>query len=147
MTLMRGSLDRTIVQFNQKIIAHQMIQDHSLSHQQREKRMSVGELNTQREDSIFLTLYHLLYGSNTVFTSTIGCRSFHRCVTVFRVHLSTRVYRHMFQSLLIVRSHLQTVTSHSHDCKNMFRVLQTVDFCVEQLDRSIRNGVLCQSTR
>ena len=80
-----------------------MLQDPlTVSNQQREKRMFDGELNTQREDSIFLTLYHLLHGSNTVFTSTIGCRSFQTGVTVFQVYLFTRIFQQMFQGLLIV---------------------------------------------
>ena len=104
-----------------------MIQDPlTVSHQQREKRMFDGELNTQREDSIFLTLYHFLFGSNTVFTTTIGCRSFQTGVTVFQVYLFTRVFRHMFRGLLIARSHMQTRISRSHDCKNMFQVQQTL---------------------
>ena len=87
-----------------------------------------GKFNTQREDSIFLTLYHLLHGSNTAFTSTIGCRSFQTGVTVFQVYLFTCVFQHMFQGLLIVRSHLQTRISRSRDCKKMFQVFQTLTF-------------------
>ena len=43
MTLIRGSLDHTIVQHNQKIVPQQMIQD---------PFMFDGEHNTQRADSI-----------------------------------------------------------------------------------------------
>ena len=72
-----GAAHHTMVQLNHEIIAHQMIQDPFIvSHQPREKRMFDGKLNAQREDSIFLTLYHFLHGPNTIFASTIGCRSF-----------------------------------------------------------------------
>ena len=105
MTLIRRSFDHTIVQLNHKIIAHQMIQDPlTVSHLQREKRMFDAKLNTQRENCIFLTLYHFFHGSNTIFKPTIGCRSFQTCITVLKVHLFTCVFQHMFQGLLIVRS-------------------------------------------
>ena len=96
MTLIRRSLAHTIVQLNQKVIAHQMIQDPlTVSHQQHEKKMFDGEHNTQRANSIFLTLYHHLHGSHTVFISTIGCRSFQTGVTVFQVYLFTRISAHV----------------------------------------------------
>ena len=121
MIRIRGSLDHTIMQLNQKIIAHQVIQDpFTVTHQQREERMFDREHNTQREDSIFLTLYHLLHGSNTVFTSTIGCKSFQTSVTVFQVYLFARICQHMFQGL--------TGISCSHDCKKVFQVSQTLAF-------------------
>ena len=108
-----------------------MIQDPlTVLHQQHEKRMFDGAL---REDSIFLTLYHFFHGSNTVFASTIGCRSFQTCVVVFQVHLFTRVFQHMFQGLLIVRSRLQTGVSRSHDCEKMFQVLQTLTFACRKV--------------
>ena len=129
MTLIRGSFDHTIVQLNHIIIAHQMIQDRlTVSHKQREKRMFDGKLSTQRENCIFLTLYHLLHGSNTFFTSTIGCNSFQTCVTVLKVHLFTCVFQHMFQDLLIVRSLLQRGIFRSHDCEKMFQILQTLTY-------------------
>ena len=98
----------------------------TVSHQQREKRMFDGKLNAQREDSIFLTLYHFFHGSNTVFTSTIGCRSFQTRVSVLKVHLFTCVFHHMLQGLFIIRSHVQRGISRSHDCGKMFQVLQTL---------------------
>ena len=140
MTLIRRSLDHTIVQLDQTIIANQMVQDPLLvSHQQREKRMLDGELNIQRKDSIFLSLYHFLHGSNTVF-STIGCSSFQTSVTVFQVYLFTRVFQHMFQSLLIVRSHLQTGISRAHDCKKMFHVFQTLTFAWNNSTKAFASG-------
>ena len=131
MTLIRGSLDHTIDQLDQK----------SLCTQQREKRMLDGELNTQREDSIFLTLYHLLRGSDTVFTSTTGCRSFQTGVTVFQVYLFTRIFQHIFQGSLIVRSHLQTGISRSHDCKKVFQVFfQTLTFAWNNSTEAFATG-------
>ena len=70
-----------------------------------------------------------------------------RVVTVLKMHLFTCVFQHMFQGLLIIRSHLQRVISRSHDCEKMFQVFQTLTFAAVQLDRSIRIGVLCQLTQ
>ena len=126
-SLIRWSSDHTIVQLNHKIITHQVIQDPlTVRHQQSEKRMFDGRFNTQRVNSIFLTLYHFLLGSNIVFTSTIGCRSFQTCVTALHLHLFTCVLQHMSQGFLIVRSHRGI--SRSHDCEKMFQVLQTLAF-------------------
>ena len=58
----------------------------------------------------------------------LECRSVQPGVTVFQMYLFIRVFQHMFQGLLIVRSHLQTWISRSHDCKKMFQVLQTLTF-------------------
>ena len=87
----------------------------TVSFQQREKKMFDGKLNTQRENCIFLTLYNLFHGSNTISTSTIGCRSFQTCVTFLKVHLFTCVFLHMFQGLILNRSHLQRGVSRSHE--------------------------------
>ena len=65
-----------------------------MSHQQREKKM-FGEPNAQRANSISLTLYHLFHGSNTVVTSTIGCKSFQTGVAVSQVYLLARILQHM----------------------------------------------------
>ena len=64
----------------------------------------------------------------TLFTSTIGCRSFQTCVIVLKVHLFTCVFQHMSQGFLIIRSHLQRGISRSHDCEKMFQVLPTLTF-------------------
>ena len=140
MTLVRGSFYHTIVQLNHKIISHKMIQDPlTVSHQQREKRMLDGKLNTQRENCIFLTLYHFFRGSNTVFTSTIGCRSFQTCFTVLKVHLFTCAFQHMSQGFLI-RSHLQRGTTRSHDCEKMFQVFQTLTFAWNNSTEAFASG-------
>ena len=58
------------------------------------------------------------------------------------MHFFTGVFQHTFQGLLVVRFHLQTGMSRSHDCKKMFRVLQTLTFAWNNSTDSIRNGVL-----
>ena len=96
-----------------KIIAHQRIQDLlTVSHEQREKRMFDGKLNAQRENCIFQTLYRLFHSLNTVFTSTIGSRSFQSLVTALKVHLFTCVFQ-PHRGLLPV----DTVTSPSDSLK------------------------------
>ena len=47
---------------------------------------------------------------------------------MLKVHLFTCVFQHMFQGLLIIRSHLQRGASRSHDCEKMFQVSQTLTF-------------------
>ena len=65
------------------------------------------------------------------------------CVTAIpNVLVHTRLSAHASRP-----PHLQTQISRSHDCKNMFQSLSDVDLCTEQLDRSIRNLVLFQSTQ
>ena len=51
-----------------------------------------------------------------------------------------RIFQHMFQGLLIVRSHLQTWISRSHDCKNMFQVLQTLTFAWNNSTEALATG-------
>ena len=95
MTFIRGSLDHTIMNLNQEIMAHQVIQDpFTVTHQQSEERMVDREHNTQRVDRLLLTLYHLLRCSDTVFASTIGSGSFQTSVTVFQVYLRARLCQH-----------------------------------------------------
>ena len=75
-----------------------------------------------------------------VFTSTIGCRNFQTGVIVFHVYLFTRVFQHMFQGLLIVRSYLQTRISRSHDCNKMFQVLKTLTFAWNNSTEAFATG-------
>ena len=142
-TLIRGSFHHTIVQFNHKIIAHQMIQDPlTVSHQQREKRMFDGKFKySTRRQHLSDRMYHFFHGSNTVFTSTIGCRSLQTCVTVLQMHLFSRVFQHMSQGRLIIRSHLQRWISRTHDCEKMFQVLQTLTFAWNNSTGSFASAV------
>ena len=107
-----------------------MIQDPlTVSHQQREKKMFDGKLNTQREDSIFLTLIPSLSWFEHCFHLDHWMQEFPNGVfTVLKVYLFTRIFQHMFQGLLIARSRLQTRISRSHDCGKMFQVFQTLTF-------------------
>ena len=111
-----------------------------MPHQQREKRMFDGKLNTQRENCILLTLHHCFHGSNTILNTTIGCRSFQACVTVLQVHLFACVFQHMSQGLLIIRSHLQRGVSRSHECEKLFQVLQTLTFARNNSTKAFASG-------
>ena len=67
-------------------------------------------------------------------------------VAVFQVYLFTRIFHHLSrpphcQISLAKRGYLARMTARK--CPS----LPDVDLYVEQLDRSIRNGVLCQSAQ
>ena len=115
---------------NHKIIAHQMTQDPlTVSHPQREKRMFYGKLNAQRENCIFFEVVPPPSGFEHYFHLDHWMQEFPKArVTVFKMHLFTCVFQHMFQGLLIFRSHLQRGIPRSHDCKKMFQVFQTLTF-------------------
>ena len=70
----------------------------------------------------------------------LGCKSFQTCVTVFQVYVFTRVFQHMFQGLLIVRPHLQTGISRSHDCKKMFQIFQTLTVAWNNSTNAVATG-------
>ena len=147
-TLIRGSLDHTFVQLNPKIIVHQMIQDPlTVSHQQRVKWMFDGKFNTQREDSIFSDavsspswLEHCFHLDHWMQEFPNGCYSIPGVLghTYLSAHFSRPPH---------CQISLADRISRTHDCKKMFQAFQTLTFCVEQLDRIIRSGVLCQSTQ
>ena len=99
----------------------------AVSYQQRKKMMFDGKLNTQREKCICLTLYHFFHGSNTIFTSTIGCRNFQ--TSVYRIPgvlVRTRLSAHVSKPPHF--RFLQRGISRSHECEKMFQVLQTLTF-------------------
>ena len=83
-----------------------MIQDPlTVSHQQREKRMIDRKLNAQRDGQHLSDAVPFLSWFEHYFHLDHWMQEFPK--RALKVHLFACVFQHMFQGLLIVRSHLQ----------------------------------------
>ena len=144
-TLVRRSLDYTIVQLNDKIIAHQMIQDPlTVSHQQREEGCLV-ENSTKKlhlSDAVrflswfehYFHLDHWMQEFPNVWYCTPGA--------LVHMRLAARVSRLPHCQISLAERDISLAW-----LRENVPSPSDADLCVEQLDQSIRIEVFCQSTQ